>query len=150
SYTLPPRSACPNLPLPCGFEPGGATWTMLPTADDSCGPTVCHQTLMSCMFAAENVLLGSRLTTKSFPHSQNGMGDPEYVFVMSTPSGMSAFSIQGNCLSAAPPSAAESHSASVGSRPPSHMQNAWRRCQPMQLIGSASFGPAVLVHVTAP
>ena len=48
---------------------------------------------------------------------------------------------------AAPPAAANSHSASVGSRPPSHTQNAKASYQFTQLIGSFSMLPTVSDHV---
>ena len=49
---------------------------------------------------------------------------------------------QGRDLCSAPPTAAKPHSAAVGSRPPSHAQNAKARYQSTQLIGSWSWSTA--------
>src|SRR5580704_15894982 len=46
-----------------------------------------------------------------------------------------------------PPAAAYSHSASLGRKPPSQMQNAYASNQFTQLIGSRSLLPADGVHV---
>ena len=46
-----------------------------------------------------------------------------------------------------PPAAAYSHSASLGRKPPSQMQNAYASYQFTQLIGRFSWLPAVAVHV---
>src|ERR1035438_1634755 len=46
-----------------------------------------------------------------------------------------------------PPAAAYSHSASLGRKPPSQMQNAYDSHQLTQLIGRFSLAPAEAVHV---
>src|SRR5689334_19996262 len=54
---------------------------------------------------------------------------------------------QGNWRFSVPPAAAYSHSASVGSRPPSHAQKANATNQLRQLMGRSSLGPGSLVQV---
>src|SRR5580698_5512518 len=48
-----------------------------------------------------------------------------------------------------PPTAAYSHSASLGRKPPSQMQKAYASYQFTQLIGRFSFAPAEGVHVSS-
>ena len=53
----------------------------------------------------------------------------------------------GNLRSSAPATAAYSHSASLGRKPPSQMQNAASSYQFSQLMGRFSLAPGALVHV---
>src|SRR3569832_2867906 len=53
----------------------------------------------------------------------------------------------GNSLCSLPPTAASSHSASVGRRPPSQILNACASAQLTWTLGKSSFAPTPSVHV---